>query len=96
MTPPSLKLSRGMVLAAGFGVRMRPITDRIPKPLVAVGGRTLLDRSLDHFAAAGISPVVVNSHYLGDQIRDHLGRPKRPGGSSCRPRMRSWKPAAAC
>lgn len=77
-TPPPLKLSRGMVLAAGFGVRMRPITDSIPKPLVAVGGRTLLDRSLDHFERAGLSPVVVNSHYLGDQIRDHLAERSAP------------------
>ena len=75
MTAPTrspLKLTRGMMLAAGFGNRMRPITDTLPKPLVKVAGRTLLDRGLDHFEAAGIPKMVVNSHYLGEQIRDHM------------------------
>jgi MurNAc alpha-1-phosphate uridylyltransferase len=63
---------RGMVLSAGLGLRMRPITDRIPKPLVPVGGRTLIDRALDHFAAAGLAAVVVNTHYRAEQIEAHL------------------------
>ena len=71
-TSPPLKLTHGMVLAAGFGKRMRPITDTLPKPLVPVDGRALLDRALDHFEAAGIPKVVVNAHYLGDQIHGHL------------------------
>ena len=61
-----------MVLAAGFGKRMRPVTDTRPKPLVAVGGRTMLDRALDRLVAAGIRRAVVNVHYLGDMIVAHL------------------------
>lgn len=61
-----------MVLAAGFGVRMRPLTLDTPKPLLKVGGRAMLDRAIDHLVSAGVKRVVVNAHYLGDQIRDHL------------------------
>lgn len=61
-----------MVLAAGLGKRMRPITDKMPKPLVRIAGKTLLDWGLDSLAAAGVGKAVVNVHYLGDQIVDHL------------------------
>ena len=61
-----------MVLAAGLGTRMRPITDRTPKPLVEVDGRTLLDRALDALVAAGIGRAVVNVHHLAEQIEQHL------------------------
>ncbi len=60
-----------MVLAAGFGKRLRPITNTLPKPLVRVGGRSLLDRTLDVLVADGINKVVVNVHYLADQIEEH-------------------------
>ena len=63
---------RAMVLAAGLGLRMRPITDKTPKPLVKVGGRTLLDHCLDRLIAAGVEMVVVNTHHLADQIDNHL------------------------
>lgn len=61
-----------MIFAAGRGTRMAPLTDKMPKPLIPVAGRSLLDRALDLVADAGLGPVVVNTHYLGDQIRDHL------------------------
>jgi len=69
---------RAMVLAAGLGLRMRPITDKLPKPLIEVAGRTLLDRALDRLEDAGIETAVVNVHYLGDQIERHLAARRRP------------------
>jgi len=63
---------KAMVLAAGLGKRMRPLTDTMPKPLVVVAGRTLLDRGLDMLAAAGVETAVVNVHYLGGQIVGHV------------------------
>jgi MurNAc alpha-1-phosphate uridylyltransferase len=66
-----------MVLAAGLGTRMRPLTDTMPKPLVQVAGRALLDHVLDRLNDAGVKRAVVNMHYLGDQIAAHVkGRAK--------------------
>src|SRR6195952_4899402 len=67
-----VKPTKAMVLAAGLGVRMRPLTDRMPKPLVPVAGRPLLDHVLDKLAEAGVREAVVNVHYLPDQIIDHV------------------------
>lgn len=67
-----------MVLAAGLGKRMRPITETLPKPLVRVGGRTLLDWGLDSLAAAGVSRAAVNVHHLGGQIVAHVAGRERP------------------
>ncbi len=63
-----------LVLAAGKGLRLRPLTARRPKPLIQAAGRTLIDRTLDHVAAAGIGRVIVNLHYRGDMLRRHLDR----------------------
>lgn len=70
---------RAMVLAAGLGLRMRPITLDMPKPLIRVGGRTLLDHALDRLEAAGVEQVVVNAHWLADKIAAHLEANPRPG-----------------
>ncbi len=67
-----------MVLAAGLGTRMRPITDTIPKPLVEIAGRTLLDRGLDTLERAGVRRAVVNVHHLADQIVRHVARRSSP------------------
>ena len=67
-----------MVLAAGLGTRMRPFNGHIPKPLVQVGGKALLDHVLDRLAEVGAEQAVVNVHYLADQIEQHLAARKRP------------------
>lgn len=61
-----------MVMAAGLGKRMRPLTATRPKPLVEVGGKTLLDHTIDHLRGAGVKRAVVNVHYLADQMEAHL------------------------
>jgi MurNAc alpha-1-phosphate uridylyltransferase len=67
-----------MVLAAGLGVRMRPLTDALPKPLVRLRGRALIDHVLDRVAAAGVATAVVNVHYLAGQIEAHLAAREIP------------------
>jgi MurNAc alpha-1-phosphate uridylyltransferase len=65
-------IDTAMILAAGRGERMRPLTDTTPKPLIPVAGRTMLDRSIDRLAAHGVRTVVVNVHHLGERIAAHL------------------------
>lgn len=72
------KPRHAMVLAAGLGERMRPLTERIPKPLVEVGGKPLIDHVLDRLADAGVERAVVNVHYLADLIERHLNGRRRP------------------
>ena len=69
---PPLGPRRAMVLAAGLGTRMRFLTEAQPKPLVAVGGKPLIDHVLDKLATAGVETAVVNVHYFADQIEQHL------------------------
>jgi MurNAc alpha-1-phosphate uridylyltransferase len=73
-----VKPDKAMILAAGLGVRMRPLTERMPKPLVSVAGRPLLDHVLDKLGDAGVSEAVVNVHYLSDQIIAHVAARKLP------------------
>jgi len=68
-----------MVLAAGLGTRLRPITDNLPKPLVEVAGRAILDRVLDALLDAGVARCVVNTHYLAPMIEAHLAGRVAPG-----------------
>ena len=69
----------GMILAAGRGERLRPVTDDTPKALVRVRGEALIDRHLEMFAAAGIDLVVVNLGWLGERIVEHVGSGERFG-----------------
>jgi MurNAc alpha-1-phosphate uridylyltransferase len=68
-----------MILAAGRGERLRPVTDSMPKALVKVGGEHLIDRHLAMLAAAGVSTVVINLGWLGEQIAAHVGSGRRYG-----------------
>ena len=65
---------KAMILAAGLGKRMRPITATTPKPLIEVNGRALIDHGLDRLAAAGVKSCVVNVHYLADLVEVHAKR----------------------
>lgn len=64
---------KAMILAAGLGNRMRPLTDHIPKPLLRAGKKSLIEYHLDNIARAGIREVIINLAYLGEKIRAHLG-----------------------
>lgn len=68
-----------MILAAGRGTRLRPLTDRVPKPLLHIAGRTLVEHHLERLAALGIERVVINLHHLGEHIRAALGDGERWG-----------------
>jgi MurNAc alpha-1-phosphate uridylyltransferase len=80
--PPSIQSTnfprRAMVLAAGLGTRMRPFNGDVPKPLVRVGGKALIDHVLDKLAAVDIDRAVVNVHHLADQIERHVVARQRP------------------
>ena len=70
---------KAMVLAAGLGTRLRPLTDSRPKALVEVGGRTLLEITLERLRASGIDAVIINVHHFADMIVEHLGAKKNFG-----------------
>lgn len=73
-----MALETAMVLAAGYGKRMQPLTETIPKPLVRLAGRPLIDHVLDRLAQAGVREAVVNLHYLADALEAHLRERQEP------------------
>ena len=74
----TVRPKRAMLLAAGLGLRMRPLTELTPKPLVRLAGKPLLDYVLDRLAAAGVETVVLNVHYLPKQIIEHVATRRAP------------------
>jgi MurNAc alpha-1-phosphate uridylyltransferase len=78
MSVPSRVPRRAMVLAAGLGTRMRPLTDTRPKAMVEVAGRMLIDRVLDRLEKAGVEEAVVNVHHHADPLEQHLKARKAP------------------
>ena len=78
MAGKAMMPNRAIVLAAGLGTRMRPYNGHVPKPLVQIGGKSLIDYSLDRLADAGVERVVVNVHHLADAVERHLASRKRP------------------
>lgn len=72
MTKTQAPITQAMVLAAGLGTRLRPITDTMPKPLVPISGKPMIDYGLDALAAAGVTHAVVNVHHFADRMEAHL------------------------
>ena len=71
-----MKIKKGMILAAGLGKRMQPITLTTPKPLIQIGNKNLLDRSIELLIDHGIDEIAINVHHLADQIKDFINKKK--------------------
>lgn len=72
---------KAMILAAGRGERMRPLTDHTPKPLLAVAGKTIIEHTINQLISAGFNDIIINHAHLGQQIEDHLGNGERYGAN---------------
>ncbi len=73
-----MSISNAMVLAAGLGTRLRPITNTIPKPLVKIAGKPMIDYVLDLLVTAGVTRAAVNVHHFADQMEAHLAQRAAP------------------
>lgn len=73
-----MSIDKAFILAAGFGKRLRPYTETLPKPLVAVRGKAMVDSALDKLAAIGVEECIVNTHYLAEKLHDHLAERQEP------------------
>ena len=71
-----MKIKQGMILAAGLGKRMQPITLKTPKPLIQIGNKNLLDRAIELLINHGVDEIAINVHYLADQIKDFVNKKK--------------------
>jgi len=71
-----MKIKQGMILAAGLGKRMQPITLKTPKPLIQIGNKNLLDRAIELLVNHGVDEIVINVHHLADQIKDFINKKK--------------------
>ena len=71
-----MKIKHGMILAAGLGKRMRPITLKTPKPLIQIGNKNLLDRSIALLINHGVEEIAINVYHLADQIKDFIHKKK--------------------
>ena len=69
-----MKIKHGMILAAGLGKRMQPITLKTPKPLIKIGNKNLLERAINLLMNNGIEEIVINVHHLADQIKDFISK----------------------
>lgn len=74
---------KAMILAAGRGERMRPLTDHTPKPLLLAGGKPLIEHTISQLVAAGFTDIVINHAHLGQQLEDRLGDGQRFGANIC-------------
>ena len=66
------KIEKAMVLAAGYGTRLKPLTDRVPKPLIPVAGKPMIEYALDKLKAYGIKEIIINVSHFKDQLKTHL------------------------
>ena len=71
-----MKIKHGMILAAGLGKRMIPITNTIPKPLIKIGNKNLLERAIDLLINHGIEKIAINVHHLPNQIKEFIDKKK--------------------